>query len=133
MHNPPVTVSSAAAATLRWLVAATLLAFAGCGGETDDRPAKWSFISATIIQPTCATASCHSELVRRAGVDLHDRNTGHRSLLDGLFVRAGDPAGSPMITIMNGEGSIRMPPDFALPIADIQLISSWITAGALNE
>jgi hypothetical protein len=115
------------------LASATLAALAGCGAADDNRPAKWSFIAATIVEPTCATASCHSEFVQRAGVDLHERNLGYRILTERRFVRPGDPAGSPMITIMRGQGSIRMPPDFPLPNDDIDLIAQWIMDGATNQ
>lgn len=136
MHNPPVTLPRASRTRTRSLAVAALAAAVstlGCGGETDNRPARWSFIAATIVEPTCATASCHSAFTQRAGVDLHERNIGYRSLTERLFVRAGQPDASPLLTIMRGQGSIRMPPDFALPDADIELISDWIMAGATNE
>jgi hypothetical protein len=152
MHNPPVTQPRATHTRARWLAVAALAASAlviGCGDATDDRPAKWSFIAATILQPTCATASCHSEMVQRAGVDLHERNVGYASLVGRHFVIEGDtncvaPAGtaacpppptcaSAVIHLMCGQGSIRMPPDFPLPHADIALIAEWIAGGATNE
>jgi hypothetical protein len=131
MHNPPVT----ARATIGLLAGALALSgsLAGCGADTDDRPAKWSFIAATIVEPTCATASCHSEIVQRAGVDLHERNVGYQILTTRNFVRPGNPGASTIITLMQGKGSLRMPPDFALPDADVDLIARWITDGATNE
>jgi hypothetical protein len=131
MHNPPVTVR----ASIGLLAGAFALSasLAGCGGDVDDRPAKWSFISATIMEPTCATASCHSEIVQRAGVDLHDRDIGYRILTQRNFVRPGNADASTVITLMEGKGSIRMPPDFALPTADVELVKRWIAAGATNE
>jgi hypothetical protein len=136
MHNPPVTWPKSSRTRARWLAVAALAvsaSLAGCGDATDDRPAKWSFIAATIMEPTCATASCHSEMVQRAGVDLHERNIGYRSLVDRLFVRPGMPAASPVLNLMRGQGSIRMPPDFPLPESDIRLVEAWIMAGAANE
>ena len=133
MHNPPVTLPRRPHAMTGLLAGLALAGLAGCGSETDDRPAKWSFISATIVEPMCATASCHSSFVKRAGVDLHDRNTGYHSLVDRLFVIPTNPDASAVITIMRGQGSIRMPPDIALPNADIALIAQWITDGAMNE
>jgi hypothetical protein len=133
MHNPPVTVPKRPHAIAGFFAGLALAAIAGCGSETDDRPAKWSFISATIAQPMCATASCHSPFVKRAGVDLHDRESGYHSLVDRLFVRPGLPDASALITIMRGQGSIRMPPDFPLPEVDIELFERWITDGARNE
>ena len=133
MHNPPVTLPRRPDAIARLLACLALAGAAGCGGATDDRPAKWSFIAATIMQPMCATASCHSSFVKRAGIDLHDRNTGYHSLVDRLFVIPTNPDASAVVTIMRGQGSIRMPPDFPLPEADIELIEQWITDGATNE
>ena len=39
----------------------------GLRRHKDDRPAKWSFISATIIEPSCATANCHSAITQPRG------------------------------------------------------------------
>jgi hypothetical protein len=117
----------------RWVVALSLVAGAGgilgCGGDTDDRPTRWSFISATIIEPSCATANCHSAITQRAAVDLSDRDVGYDTLINRRFVLPGDTTGSStLIYLMNGEGSLRMPPDGPLPSADIDLISRWIAA-----
>lgn len=131
MHNPPVTVR-APMSLLAGLVALAAAA-GGCGSETDDRPAKWSYIAATIVEPTCATASCHSEFVQRAGVDLSARNIGYTILTQRNFVIPGNPDASALITLLHGRGSIRMPPDFPLPNDDIALIARWITEGATNE
>jgi len=114
-------------------VAAVTAALIGCGSMTDDRPAKWSFISASIIEPSCATVNCHSAVAQRAGVDLHDRDTGYHALVDHGFVNAKMPDQSPVLYLMRASGSIRMPPDIPLPEADIQLIQKWIAAGAPND
>jgi hypothetical protein len=34
---------------------------------------------------------------------------------------------------MHAEGNLRMPPDEPLPEVDIQLITTWIAAGAMNN
>ena len=117
----------------RWLIALCVLAGAtgvvGCGGDIDDRPPQWSFISATIIEPSCATANCHSAITQRASVDLSARDIGYRTLVDRRFVLPGDTTGSSaLLYLMNGKGSLRMPPDAPLPGADIDLISRWIGA-----
>jgi hypothetical protein len=113
----------------RWFIALCLFAgVAGCGGAVDGRPAKWSFISATIIEPSCATANCHSDITQRASVNLSDRNVGYDTLVDRRFVLPGDTTeSSALLYLMNGQGSLRMPPDMPLPGADIDLISRWIT------
>jgi len=105
----------------------------GCGGGADDRPAKWSVISATIMEPSCATVNCHSQITQRAGVDLHAREIGYYTLLNGHYVVPGYPDQSAVISLMNAVGSLRMPPDVPLPIADIELIEKWIAAGASND
>ena len=134
MHNPPMFPVRRSGSLRSTLLAAVVAAGIGCGSTTDDRPVKWSFISATIIEPSCATVNCHSEIAQRAGVDLHDRATGYRDLVDRRFVIPSDQTGSSAILkLMNAEGSIRMPPDSPLPDADIALIDNWIKAGAPND
>ena len=124
-----------------------LLALAGaasaCGKETDDRPATWSFVSTAILEPSCATANCHSAIAQRASVDLSTRAAGYHSLVDRKFVISSDAvptdtadervARSPIIQLMHAEGNLRMPPDMPLPETDIQLIASWIRNGAKND
>ena len=109
------------------------LAGFGCGGAVDDRPAKWSFIATTIVEPSCATVSCHSAITQRAGVDLHDRKSGYYALVNGYYVIPYTPDQSAVVALMNAEGSLRMPPDVPLGEADIALIEAWIAAGALNN
>jgi hypothetical protein len=118
-------------------------ATAGCGSATDSRPATWSYVSTAILQPNCATANCHSALAQRASVDLSTRAAGYHSLVDRKFVIT--PADVPSLTddqrversqvinLMHAQGNLRMPPDMPLPETDIQLVASWIRAGAMND
>ncbi len=79
MHNPPrmsgrlLNAMRAACATRSsfgfGLLLALVACLAGCGGA-DNRPAKWSYIAPAIIEPNCATVSCHSSVAQRAGVIL---------------------------------------------------------------
>jgi hypothetical protein len=131
MHNPPMT--SPRLATVAAVAAALALAAIGCGGATDDRPARWSFISATIMEPSCATVNCHSAITHQGGVDLSAREIGYQSLVPTFFVFPGDPQNSPVVNLMNAVGSIRMPPDNPLPEADIVLIEKWIADGAQDN
>ena len=108
------------------------LLVAGCGG-TDDRPAKWSFISATITEPSCATVNCHSQVTQQGGLDLNDRVTGYNNLVNGFYVIPGQPDQSTLLKWLNAQSPIRMPPDNPLPAADIDLITSWIADGAPNN
>jgi hypothetical protein len=53
---------------------------AACGGLEDTRPATWSFIAPMIIQPNCATSTCHSRAAAVAGLDLSTAKSAQRSL-----------------------------------------------------
>ena len=131
MHNPPMIPPR-----LAWVAAAAAalgVAFAGCGSASDNRPKSWSFISATITEPSCATVNCHSAITHQGGVDLSARDVGYQSLVPTFFVFPGDPQNSPVVNLMNAVGSIRMPPDNPLPEADIVLIEKWIADGAKDE
>lgn len=115
----------------------------GCGSSNDDRPANWSYISAAIIQPNCATANCHSALSARSGVQLDTIAEGYKALVKpGMaktgqtlqpFVVPGDSASSALHFLLRGEGTRRMPPDTVLPNDDMTLIDRWIEGGALND
>jgi len=132
MHNPPPMIPGPRLV----LIAAAFAAICGCGSETEDRPAKWSFISAAITEPSCATVNCHSAVAQKAGVDLHNRATGYTSLTTKGFATLADPAdprSAPVLYLMRAQGSIRMPPDVPLPEADILLIQTWISAGAHDD
>jgi hypothetical protein len=132
MHNPPMIPRQG----LLLVAIAAAVASIGCGSMTDDRPAKWSFISAAITEPSCATVNCHSAVAQRSGVDLHDRATGYTSLTTHGFATPADstnPASAPLMYLLEAKGSIRMPPDVPLPAADIVLIRNWIAAGAPND
>jgi len=111
------------------LLVVAAAAMIGCGSATDDRPAKWSFISATITEPSCATVNCHSQIANRAAIDLADRTNGYNDLVNRGFVIPGDTTGSStVLKLMRGQGSLRMPPDAPLPEADITLIERWIAS-----
>lgn len=118
---------------LAGLAAVVAVLAAGCLGSTDDRPAKWSFISATITEPSCATVNCHSQITQRASVDLHARDIGYYTLKNGFYVIPNDAADSSLMYLLNASGARRMPPDNPLPSADVLLIQSWIEDGAQND
>jgi hypothetical protein len=126
-------MSSVKTLTLAGLLVGFLGSALGCGGETDDRPARWSVISPAIMQPSCATANCHSELANRAGVNLSDVDVGYSSLVDRHFVVPGDAPRSSVLHLMRANGARRMPPDFPLPAADILLVERWIADGAMKN
>ena len=137
MHNPVPMSVTGTAARLAFRAVLVFGAFAGsalvgCGG-TEDRAPTWTYISTAIIEPSCATESCHSKNVARAGVDLSDRNTAYNTLVNRHFVIPGDSAHSETPALMRAKGVRRMPPDFPLPEADIQLFEKWIDMGAMNN
>jgi hypothetical protein len=117
---------------------------AGCGGA-DNRPAKWSYIAPAIIEPNCATVSCHSSVAQRAGVILEPADTAYATLTRRHFVAICAPDAGPectpdtavatseILALLRAQGSQRMPPDQALPEADIHLIQTWIANGAQNN
>ena len=97
MHNPPML--SPRLACLAVVAAALSIVVSGCNGATDDRPATWSFISATITEPSCATVNCHSAITHQGGVDLSAREIGYQTLVGtqrwhtSYYVYPGYPAG----------------------------------------
>src|SRR5690349_9531903 len=96
---------------------------AGCGSDTDERPATWSYIYPAIIEPSCATASCHSSFTQRAGVNLGTGEEGWYQLVCRHFAIPNSAAQSEVINLLNASGARRMPPDFALPNTDIAKIA----------
>ncbi len=133
MHNPRMLPPRLAGFAAVLLVSAATLT-GGCGSAKDDRPPQWSFISATIIEPSCATVNCHSAITHQGGVDLSAREIGYLTLVNGDYTKNnGDPSSSALVTLLNAVGSTRMPPDNPLSEADIQLIENWIGDGALDN
>jgi hypothetical protein len=55
------------------------LALGGCS-QIDDRPAEWTYISPAIMQPNCATTSCHSPAAAVSGLDFSTPENGYASL-----------------------------------------------------
>jgi hypothetical protein len=150
VSGPVFSLSWALAGPLLTLVLGLLGSASGCGGSEDARPRTWSFVSTAILEPSCATANCHSAIAVRAGVDLSTRAAGYASLvtgtngLGGNYVIARDhaPAGltddqrlerSSVPKLMRAIGNLRMPPDLPLPEPDIVLFENWIRAGAAND
>jgi hypothetical protein len=120
----------------------------GCGGEEDLRDPVWGYISPAIIQPNCATSSCHSKATAAAGLDLSTLNEGHYSLTKlelaprsptqkmpppRPMVIPFNPGESRMLHMLRADGTRRMPPDRPLAGADIELVERWILEGAKNN
>src|SRR5690349_17947286 len=93
------------------IAAALVLASAsGCGGQADTRPASWSYLSTAIVQPSCATASCHSQFTARSAVVLDKIRDGYVSLVCRSFVVPSNPDSSALLYLLRAQGSRRMPP-----------------------
>lgn len=124
----------------------------------DGRPAEWEYISPVILQPNCATASCHSRGAAVAGLDFSDSERAYISLTRlryqivdryatgetctpqnetvvcrGSFrplVMPYNPQQSRLVHILRNRTPPRMPPDRPLFEADVKLIEDWILIGA---
>jgi len=110
---------------------ALALAALGCSAE-DDRPAVWSFIQPSIIQPNCATARCHSKFTATQGLRFDSISDSYTYLVTGNLVDRFHPDDSRLMFLLRGVEAPRMPPDAPLPDADIELIDRWILEGALE-
>jgi hypothetical protein len=118
-----------------------LLAVAGCGVETDDRPVSFEYITTAILRPSCGGASCHSTQNQRAGYILDEPGPAYETLSEKLVPCTDGPGScdltdrdlAPIFYLMITKppnGKDRMPLDAPLPQADIDLIGRWLVAGA---
>ncbi len=107
-----------------------LAALASCT-DPSEREADWEFIHAAIIEPSCATSSCHSSLSMTAGINFEDVDASYDFLLDQFFVVPFDQ-NSNLLFLLNGVERPLMPPDGPLPKADVDLVKAWIAEGALR-
>ncbi len=110
---------------------------AACTSSTDDRPATLSYIATAIIEPNCATSSCHSQLTRTSGIELDTRTAIYDALVgaDGMgnLVVPGQPDRSMLMYLLHGDETWKMPPDEPLAEPDIDLIERWILDGAQDN
>lgn len=111
-----------------WRCGAPLLCLVACV-DPGERPATWSYLHPAIIEPSCATPTCHGALGARAGVVLQDPDDAYRRLLGDRYVVPGSAA-SPLLYQLEGEERALMPPDAPLPTADVELVRTWILEGA---
>jgi hypothetical protein len=125
----------------RVVLACALLS--ACAAE-DDRPATFTYVYTTIVQPSCTTIGCHNTFTQTYGFRF-DTLSGTYAYLTGTvchpgeppgtppgnFVRPGQPDRSKLVHLLRAQDvPRRMPPDRPLPEADIELVEQWILEGA---
>lgn len=122
---------------------------AGCDTVQDRPDPTWSYMHAAIIQPSCATASCHSAITSVAGRDMSTTWTAYTVFTDrtcgGMLHGDADPslemARRDIIKVLYGIGTrtttgtddLLMPPDQPLNKSEIQLIERWYDNGAVCD
>lgn len=146
----PAVVASYGGLVLRVLIVSAWVA--GCLPSDDSPPATWNYIHAAIVQPSCATAGCHSTLTAIAGLGLSSRDGAYTMLTGHICGEPMLPQDPPrnFITPFSAEysqlmyqlrGADRegnpyrdvMPPDTRLPELEIELVAEWIDSGAECE
>jgi WD40 repeat protein len=75
---------------------------------------------------------CHSAKVTMGSLDLETYEGLRRGGNNGFIVTPGKPAESRLYTMLTGEEAPAMPMGRLLPAAQIEMVSSWIAAGALG-
>jgi cytochrome c len=103
-----------------------------CTDRSDTRPPVWSYLSAAITEPNCATSGCHNRATTASGLDFSTPDRGYTSLTGSLVIPF-DPAQSRLLQLLRGSAAPAMPPDGALPAADVALIGAWILDGATDD
>lgn len=119
-----------------------LLAVWGCAADAD-RTARWRYIHAAIVQPSCTTSGCHSAQTAIAGPNLSTYQDAYTILTGricgaqpselepvGNYVVPYDVARSRLYHMLRGENTDQMPPDVPLPDVEVEIIARWIEAGA---
>ena len=96
---------------------------AGCGGG-DNRPARWSYIAPAIIEPNCATVSCHSAVAQRAGVILDTTQTAYTTLTGRHFF--------PSLISPAFAGALTAALRFSFVAYLIAAAASWLRGGTYN-
>ncbi len=127
----------------RFCLSLTSVVLLGGCLASEERPARWSYIHAAILQPSCTTAGCHSGLTAIAGLNLSNADHAYNVLTGhvcGEPIRLQDPLGnyiipgsaeySTLVHQLRGENRDVMPPDMPLPAAEIDLVERWIDVGA---
>ena len=119
---------------------ACAIALAGCV-EAEERSTDFEYLHAAIIEPSCATVGCHSRQTHAGPPNREPEGLDMSTPTRGCFALA-DTLPTTLIALLNGEFDDmvepiseyrQMPPDVALPAADIELIERWIDEGSPCE
>jgi hypothetical protein len=124
----PLTSEDLVLARTALLVA--LAALAGCVGA-EERSRDFTYLHATIIEPSCATANCHSAMTI-AGPPGNPIDLSSPDIACEIFEGYGDD----IVDILRGTPGIpymSMPLDGPLPPADIAVVAQWLEEGASCE
>ena len=84
-----------------------------------------------LLNSSCAMSGCHDAASHKEGINL----TTYASIVATGGVRAGNPGGSKLYTVLSKSGSDRMPPAPAAAFTQTQkdIIYKWILQGARNN
>ena len=116
------------------LVLAAAAALAACSQTDNDRPATLEYITEAILQPSCGQYTCHSSFRRAKGYAFDTVEAAKASLAPTdpaapRVINTSDPTSSFLYEVLTRKVK-RMPYDAPLPQKDIDLILTWISAGA---
>lgn len=126
----------------RLLVLIPFLTVTACGDDGGgDAPGTLSEIEAEIFAKSCAFAACHKGAGPAGGLNLEGAT--HAKLVGVTatgaakpLIAPGDPEGSYLfekLTVAIPSNGDQMPPGAPLASAKIELIRSWIAAGAADD
>lgn len=130
---------------MRRLASVLILAFvAGCGDPDAEPevPATLQEIEAEVFAKSCAFSTCHKGASPAGGIALdgptYDVLVGKESVgaPGRILVVPGDPAASYVYEKLTQEkpaNGTQMPPTAPLGAARLEMIKSWIEAGAKND
>jgi hypothetical protein len=89
-----------------------------------------------VIKPTCALPACHGAAAGKGGLKYADKAMAYMTLkAKAGIIKAGDPAGSKLITEITPKGGMApMPPKMTPLTADkIAMVTAWVMAGANDD
>ena len=112
---------------IRFHSMAIAIAMLGCGTSPDSRPQTFEYITLEVLSPSCALVACHSTCTRVDGFAF-DTLAASREALQ-VLVTPGNPDQSELYQVISSSRKV-MPPDAPMATEDIDLIRSWILAGA---